>query len=757
MTAAALATLLAVLLAAESSAPVAALVLPPLTEADLAPLFAEGAEAQAKAAFDSGRFDEAAARLARSKSPEARYLRALALLELKRHTDALRALDGLESRLPDLADRVLFLRGEALAALGRREAAIGAWTAVASSSLLAPEARLGRARLAAALGDRGAALDALAPLLSAGAPADLSRPDLVATALLLSGRLKATGAPRDAAGARRDLIACWAGHPLAPEAAECLASLRAMPGEAGAAPTPEETLTRAEGLLDANRNRPAIALLEPMAASVRGAARGDAFACRILAALGRGYRKERSYARAIETLRRVVEGCEDPGLRVRALYLLASAVSIAGDREEGITLYRRLAREFRDHSFADDALLYVADLLVRAGREAEAREALAELVRDHPRGDYRDEARFRLAWLARRAGEADAALAQLLAIEEEASGGDAYEHARAAYWRARVLDSRGEEGARAARAIWADLAGRYATDYYGLLARVRLADGGEVLPLPVVPAGEPAKLRSYDPGPLREDPHFRAGLLLARMGLSRPAAAELGAIAPARLSAAATASDPAVLLADLLDRSGDHRAAHNLLRTRARAALRRPPDDLNARAWRIAFPLAFRADVERWAPAAGVPMDLLQALMREESALDPGAVSPAGAIGLTQLMLPTAQSVAKRLRLGRPSRGDLMHAPLNIRIGARYLGELIRRFEGQVPLALAAYNAGGGAVGRWLEARRDLALDEFVEEIPIEETRGYVKRVLRSYAAYRMLYGSGEASGVPELLRVANN
>jgi soluble lytic murein transglycosylase len=752
MTAAALAALLAVLLADLDPAAPPAASPALLSEADLAPLFRTGPEAAAKAAYDAGRFEEAAARLTRSAGPAAPYLRALALLEIGRYAEALRALDGLAARLPDLADRVEFLRGEALAGAGRRREAIDAWGLIPDTSLLAPEARLGRARLAGALGERDAALEALAPLLAAGAPADLARPDRAATALLLAGRMKATGSRRDAAGARRDLLACWADHPLAPEATECLAAARALPGEAGAAPTPGEALQRAERLLDANRNVPAIALLEPLAAYAPWSARGDGLACRIRAALGRGYRKERSYGRAIETLRPVVEGCEDPGLRVRAFYILASAVSIAGDREEGITLYRRLAREFPDHPLADDALLYAADLLARAGRESEAREALAALVREHPAGDYRAEARFRSAWLARRAGDLDAAMSQLLAIEEEAGGEDPYEHARAAYWRARLLAGRGEEGNRAARAIWTDLVSRYPTDYYGLLARAQVASAGGRLPLPTPPDAGAGAARSYDPGPLRDDPHFRAGLLLARMGLPRSAAEELTAIAPARLLAA---PEQVLLTADLLDRCGDHRAAHNLLRTRARFALRRPMDGENVRAWRIAFPPAYRDEVVRWAPPAGVPIALLQALMREESALDPRVVSPAGAVGLTQLMIPTAQSVAQRLRLGRPSRGDLMNPPLNIRLGARYLGELIRRFEGQVPLALAAYNAGGGAVSRWLEARRGLAIDEFVEEIPVEETRGYVKRVLRSYAAYLALYGEGGASGALELLPVA--
>ncbi|HYG67962.1 MAG TPA: lytic transglycosylase domain-containing protein, partial [Anaeromyxobacteraceae bacterium] len=231
-----------------------------------------------------------------------------------------------------------------------------------------------------------------------------------------------------------------------------------------------------------------------------------------------------------------------------------------------------------------------------------------------------------------------------------------------------------------------------------------------------------------------------AGVLLLRMGLAAEAAEELNAVDLGH-AASGEATDALLLVADLLDRAGDHRSAHHLLRTQARAALRRAPLDGNARVFRLAYPPAFRAQVERWAPVAGVPVDLLQALMREESALDPRIVSPAGAIGLTQLMLPTAQQVARRLKLPRPTSATLMTPEVNIRIGARYLGDLLRQFDGSVALALAAYNAGGGAVSRWLGQRGDRDLDEFVEEIPIEETRGYVKRVLRSFAAYQLLYG----------------
>ncbi len=724
-----------------------------LGERELAPVFAAGsAAAEGTAAYEAGHSADAVARLARAAEPEAAYVRALALLDLDRHAEALRALDGLEATLPDLADRIRYLRGQALAGAGRRPEAIDALVSVPEGSLVSAQAHLETARLASALGDAVAARKALAPILEAGSPPDPSRPDPGATALLLAARLEASGPRTDLAGARRDLLACWVAHPLAPESAECLVALRNLTLPFGVAPGPEEVLQRAEALLEQNRNGAAIALLEPLAAAVRGAAEDSALACRIRSALGRAERRERNYPRAIALLRPVVESCKDPQVRVRSLYVLAGATAISGEHEEAISLYRRLEQEFPGHPYADDALLYAAQLLYRDGREADARSTLATLVEVHPQGDQLGEARFLQAWLARRAGDLDAALGQLEAIERDEVSGEPYDHARAAYWRGRILWSRGEAGQKAAREEWTALALRYPTDYYGLLARARLAEAGAPLPRPrPALAAAPA---SYDPGPLRDDPHLRSGLTLLRLGLGRSAAEELQAV-PVLRPRPGESLDPVLLVADLLDRAGDHRSAHQILRTRARDAFRRAPDDGNLRAWLIAYPPAYREEVQRSSRAAGVPADLVQALLREESALDPRVISPAGAIGLSQLMLPTAQQVASRLRLARPSRSDLLQPPLNIRLGAQYLGDLVRRYDGEISLALAAYNAGAASVSRWREAGAGLALDEFIEQIPVEETRGYVKRVLRSYAAYVTLYGDGDGPTPSEIFRTA--
>ena len=105
-------------------------------------------------------------------------------------------------------------------------------------------------------------------------------------------------------------------------------------------------------------------------------------------------------------------------------------------------------------------------------------------------------------------------------------------------------------------------------------------------------------------------------------------------------------------------------------------------------------------------------------------------------------MPSTARALARKLRIRGYQTGRLFEPQVNIQIGGTYLGELYARFQ-HPALALASYNAGPGAVAGWLRARGSLPLDSFVEEIPLEETRGYVKRCLRSFAAYQFLYTAG--------------
>jgi soluble lytic murein transglycosylase len=125
--------------------------------------------------------------------------------------------------------------------------------------------------------------------------------------------------------------------------------------------------------------------------------------------------------------------------------------------------------------------------------------------------------------------------------------------------------------------------------------------------------------------------------------------------------------------------------------------------------------------------------------MREESAFDPDAESPADAYGLMQLILPTAKTMARPL--GLPSdRTALKRPSVNVALGSSVLAKYAAAFPENPLLAIPAYNAGPNNPKRWLRDRPNADFDIWVELIPFVETRRYIKRVLSSRAAYAFLY-----------------
>ena len=152
------------------------------------------------------------------------------------------------------------------------------------------------------------------------------------------------------------------------------------------------------------------------------------------------------------------------------------------------------------------------------------------------------------------------------------------------------------------------------------------------------------------------------------------------------------------------------------------------------------WPMPFDPPVEPLDPAVAL------GIMRQESSFDVGAVSPSGARGLMQLMPFTAADVAKQLGV-HPTLVSLTSDPQqNMQLGTTYLQEMLDRFNGSLPLAVAAYNAGPHRVDQWLAANgdpRNGAVDmlDWLEEIPVGETRNYVQRVLENVVIYRARRG----------------
>ncbi len=144
----------------------------------------------------------------------------------------------------------------------------------------------------------------------------------------------------------------------------------------------------------------------------------------------------------------------------------------------------------------------------------------------------------------------------------------------------------------------------------------------------------------------------------------------------------------------------------------------------------LRFPMPFKQQVFNHADAKQLDPSVIYGVMRRESLFDPLAKSKVGALGLMQLMPSTARRVAKSLGLKRPRQSDILEIENNINLGTQYFKSVLNRFENNVSLAAAAYNAGPLNVKNWLPLEDDMPADLWVETVPFKETRNYVQAVL---------------------------
>jgi soluble lytic murein transglycosylase len=241
---------------------------------------------------------------------------------------------------------------------------------------------------------------------------------------------------------------------------------------------------------------------------------------------------------------------------------------------------------------------------------------------------------------------------------------------------------------------------------------------------------------TFEHQPEFDSPGFKRALELLRQSEYELAKREVVA-----LDIAKPGAEPKLLwgLALLYARAGSAKEAHAVARGLLTDWLGRWPTGDWVRAWELAFPRPYEKLVTRETKKNGVPESLVYAVMREESAFDPDAVSPAAAHGLMQLIVPTAKMLAKPI--GLPFDPVSLKRPLiNVALGSRGLSRLLDRFERNPVLAIPGYNAGPGRPIRWLKERPHMDFDVWVELIPFNETRRYTKRVLASRAAYAYLY-----------------
>ena len=206
-------------------------------------------------------------------------------------------------------------------------------------------------------------------------------------------------------------------------------------------------------------------------------------------------------------------------------------------------------------------------------------------------------------------------------------------------------------------------------------------------------------------------------------------------------------SGAAFLLADIYVKAGEPFKANGILQRRFRQFVRHGGENVPERFWQILFPLSYWDTIRSEAERRGVDPYLMAAIIRQESGFEPTTVSNAGAVGLMQIMPHEAARIASVAGIEGMTRERLFDPQENIAVGAAEYSQKLASMKGNPTLAIAAYNAGEGPVGRWLARTGINDLDLFVESIPYAETRLYVKTVTRNRFEYRRIYESSPAVG----------
>lgn len=394
-----------------------------------------------------------------------------------------------------------------------------------------------------------------------------------------------------------------------------------------------------------------------------------------------------------------------------------------------------LRRSDPESGWLQEALLNAGNrYLLR--KDFERAGALYQELADHfPGGRYTAYAHWKAAWLDYRLGNLDEAKKR---FEEQITDFPrSNEVPNALYWRGRMAEN--EHDLAKARAYYLKLSARYRNYYYAVLARERLpelkkvsASGGDAV-LAKVPE-LPDKFTLQESADGVTDVHLQKSQLLSNGALFDFALKELQP----------SINDPSKpwVVGEIVRLEQDAGRPYTALETLKRALPNYFAVDTNAipRSFlQVLFPRSYWQALKQDSQANGLDPYLVASLIRQESEFNPGAISPANAYGLMQILPSVGKNLAKEAKLRPFSAARLLEPEANIKLGTRYFREMVDS-NGGVEYALAAYNAGANRVSDWRSAGQFRDVAEWVESIPFTETREYVQAIMRNVAVYKKIY-----------------
>lgn len=620
--------------------------------------------------------------------PAERYKKGYCLIKIGRFQEGVSFLGGLENELPLIADYVLYYQALGQRGLGNSPGAeklldriVGSYP----STGITKRARLALGDIYLETGNYDRAESVFRGLYNDEA----DRQDRALYLSKLGSALQSHGKYMEATNVYKSL---WVEYPdsifdsVAYNNAIYIGSKRGIPFEV----SESDYLRRAEILFNNSMWRPSLEEFNKVAKT------GDVKTKMAIAMFNIG---------RFEEALNLLAGISSPD----SLYWRAKIRAKQGRDGEASELYRSIHLTYPSSQLAPEGLYVGARLYQINGNMVKAVNLYDELIRKYPKSEFAEDGAWNLGWIYYNQGKLNEALVTFSAFTNSSVPFNASNNK---YWKARVLEKQGKNSEAAA--IFVELARSETPSYHSYLAQIKTGikpNFGAVTP--------EAFAQSADNDSKRRRVDF-----LAELEMLDDASSEID-----EMRKRSKTTQDLLVVSYLYARVNDF---YNSVKVAEPLG--------SPMAISLSYPRAYSEIVKAYAKQYGVDEYIVYSIMREESRFQKDVRSPANAIGLMQLLPSTARLTAGEVGMDGFNTEMLNIPRVNIELGIYYFKKVLKRFNGDVRLALASYNAGPDRAEDWIIMFPNLPKDEFVEEIPFRETRNYIRRILRSYGVYKALY-----------------
>lgn len=447
--------------------------------------------------------------------------------------------------------------------------------------------------------------------------------------------------------------------------------------------------------------------------------------------------KARKNDETIRICKKILQEDKANKYRTKTLHLLSLVFWRLDQDNRFLTCCHTILKE-GDASYKKRTLYNLAAFHMERGRYSKAEDLLIKLLRLDPGPSFEVDVLWKLAWAKYLSKDYSSSAKTFSQVGLKSKSRGLKE--AALYWEARSRQK--SSGFKSAKSDFIRLARENPLDYYGIQASRILKDHGVFVSLENRSGTEFPDIELSRKH--LEDEHIQRALKLIDAGLYEYALMNLE-----DLPGSVKKDEPvAFLMASTAYNAKRYHQARSTLYSAFGKYVTNPPLDAPAKFIELAFPCVHEDQTIKMARKHAVDPFLIWAVMRQESLYNSEAISPAGAMGLMQVMPRTAKMRSDKKIKTCDLTALLLDPQSNIRVGTGILADKLKSFGNAIVPALASYNADIRKVRQWHEKRGSMDVDEFIETIPYQETRLYVKKVLEGYRAYSYLHKRKNLAGL---------